>query len=143
VIEAALQAVNKGEIEAAASIGMTGTQRMIRIIIPEAVELAIPSLGNNLIMLVKGTSLAFSCAVIEMTAQGKILGGRTYRYFEAYIALGIIYWLITIVLEQGIKVILKLVQVPETPRNRKAKKSVIVSTFAERLQKFILRSNAS
>lgn len=118
-IQAALEAVNKGEVEAAVSLGMSGFQRMTRIVIPEAVELAIPSLGNTLIGLIKGTSLAFSCSVIEMTAAGKILAGKDYRYFEAYVALAIIYWILTIVIEQLIRLIVYLVKVPENPGKKK------------------------
>ncbi|MGN0165088.1 MAG: amino acid ABC transporter permease [Lachnospiraceae bacterium] len=118
-IQSALEAVNKGEIEAAASLGLSGTQRMFRIIVPEAVELALPSLGNTLIGLVKGTSLAFTCSVIEMTAAGKIMAGRDYRYFEAYVALAVIYWIITIVLELIMNYIINMVRVPETPEKRK------------------------
>lgn len=113
VIQSSFEAVNKGEVEAAAAIGMNGPQRMFRIIIPEAVELALPSLGNQLIGLLKGTSLAFSCAVVEMTAKGKILGAIGYRYFEAYVALAVLYWILTIVIEQGMKLIIGLVKVPD------------------------------
>lgn len=121
-IQAALEAVNKGEIEAAAALGMTGWQRMVRIIIPEAIELALPSLGNTLIGLVKGTSLAFSCAVVEMTAEAKILGGRDYRYFEAYVALAIVYWLVVVIMEQIINRIIKSVQVPDVAGGKDAGK---------------------
>ena len=112
-IRSALEAVNRGEMDAAASIGMTNGQRLRRIVIPEVIVLALPSLGNSIISIVKGTSLAFSCSVVEMTAEAKILGGSTYRYFEAYVALAVIYWVITIVLEQVINLVVRLVQVPE------------------------------
>lgn len=113
VIQSAFDGVNKGEIEAAEAIGMTGIQRLFRIIIPEALDLAIPNLGNQFIGLIKGTSLAFSCAVIEMTAEAKILGSKNYRYFEAYVALAVLYWLITIGVEIIIKIIINLVHVPD------------------------------
>lgn len=122
-IQAALQAVNKGEIEAAMALGMTGPQRMFRIIIPEAVELALPSLGNTIINLVKGTSLAFTCSIVEMTAQGKIIAGSNFRYFEAYVALAIIYWLVTIVIERLINLILKVTSIPEEPKGVHTKKT--------------------
>lgn len=118
-IQSALESVNKGEIEAAISLGLSGTQRMFRIIIPEAVEVALPSIGNTLIGLIKGTSLAFTCSVIEMTAAGKILAGHDYRYFECYVALAIIYWLITIVLEIIMGFIIRVVKVPDTPTYKK------------------------
>lgn len=122
VIQSALEAVNKGEIEAASAIGMNSFQKMTRIILPEAIELAIPSIGNNLIALVKSTSLVFSVGVIEMQATAKLLGGRTYRYFEAFVALGIIYWIVTIVLEQIISLIMRFVKVPKVPKSQRIQK---------------------
>lgn len=96
---AAFNAVDSGQIEAAQSLGMTESQSFRRILLPSAFTIALPGLGNSLIALVKGTSLAFTTSVVEMTAQAKIIGGRTYRYFEVYIALAIVYWLVTIILE--------------------------------------------
>lgn len=61
----------------------------------------------------QGSQLAFVCAVVEMTAAGKIIAGRTYRYFEVYVSLAIIYWIITIIVEQGIKLIEKRIRIPE------------------------------
>lgn len=99
-IRAAIQSVDKGQIEAAHSLGMTGIQTLRRIILPEALIVALPTLGNSFISLIKGTSLAFVASVIEMTAQGKILAGANYRYFEMFVALAIIYWLVTLVIEK-------------------------------------------
>lgn len=122
VLQSSFEGVNKGEIEAAAALGMTGIQRMIRIIIPEALELALPNLGNQFIGLVKGTSLAFSCAIVEMTAQGKILGAGSYRFFEAYVALAFLYWCITIVIEIIMKIVMSLIRVPEVVDNSKKRR---------------------
>ena len=102
IIRAALQSVGEGQIEAATALGMNYFQTLVRIIFPEAITVALPSLGNSLISVIKGTSLAFTCAVVEMTAQGKLIGGRTYRYFEVYVSLAIIYWVITIIIERGL-----------------------------------------
>lgn len=112
-IRAALLSVDHGQIEAANSLGMTYFQTLRRIILPEAIEVALPGLGNGFISLIKGTSLAFTCGVVEMTAQGKIIGGRTYRYFEVYVALAIIYWIITIVIEQVLKLIERKIRIPD------------------------------
>ncbi|MCD8010050.1 MAG: amino acid ABC transporter permease [Lachnospiraceae bacterium] len=112
-IRAALQSVPQGQVEAATALGMTYFQTLRRVILPEAIEVALPSLGNSFIGLIKGTSLAFTCAVVEMTAAGKIIAGRTYRYFEVYVSLAIIYWVITIILEQLIRIIEKKIAIPE------------------------------
>ncbi|MBQ6094441.1 MAG: amino acid ABC transporter permease [Lachnospiraceae bacterium] len=113
VFRAALQSVDKGQHEAAAAIGMTGWQSLRRIIIPEALSVALPSLGNSFINAIKGTSLAFTCAVVEMTAEGKILSGRNYRYFEVYVSLAIIYWAITIIFERILKWVEKRISIPD------------------------------
>lgn len=84
IIRASLESVDKGQVEAASALGMNYFQALIRIILPEATVVALPSLGNAFIGLIKGTSLAFVCSVVEMTAEGKILAGRNYRYFEVY-----------------------------------------------------------
>lgn len=112
-IRAALSSVDRGQIEAASAVGMTYPQALRRIILPEAMTVALPGLGNSFIGLIKGTSLAFTCAVVEMTAQGKILGGRNYRYFEVYVSLAIIYWAVTIIVERLLKFVEKRLELPE------------------------------
>ena len=68
IIRSALQSVDPGQIEAAHALGMTYPQTLRRIILPEAFEVALPTLGNSFISIIKGTSLAFTCAVVEITA---------------------------------------------------------------------------
>lgn len=109
----ALLSVGTGQIEAANALGMSYFQAFRRIILPETLQVALPNLGNSFIGLIKGTSLAFTCAVVEITAQGKIIGGHTYRYFEVYVSLAIIYWILTIIVEQFIKFIEKKISIPE------------------------------
>lgn len=121
-IRAAIEAVDRGQVEAANSLGMTYGQILRRIIIPEAVELAVPSIGNTGINLMKSTSLAFSCAVVEITAQAKIVASRDFRYFEAYVALGIIYWFLTVLLEQVVRFASESVRVPEVVSGREVRR---------------------
>lgn len=123
-IRAALQSVNKGQIEAAQSLGMTYSQLLRRIVIPEAFLVALPNLGNTLIGLLKGTSLAFVCSVTEMTGRGKTLAGHSYRYFEVYISLALIYWGLTIIIELMVKYLEKRLTISEsanTPSYRRGK----------------------
>ncbi|MBQ9280880.1 MAG: amino acid ABC transporter permease [Treponema sp.] len=117
IIRSALLSVDEGEIEAASALGMTYFQVLRRIILPEAFTFALPSLGNTMISAIKNTSLAFTCAVVEITAQGKILGGITYRYFEVYVSLALIYWFITLVIEQIVKWGEKKMAIPEQPES--------------------------
>ncbi len=120
IIRGALNSVGNGQIEACHALGMTSWQTLKRVVIPEALTVAFPSLINAFIGLIKGTSLAFTCAVVEMTAQAKILGGRDFRYFEAYVALAIIYWFVTFILEQISKRVEKKLTIPKDPPEIKA-----------------------
>ena len=99
-IRAAILSVNSGEIEAARSLGMTRAQVYRRVIIPNAAVVATPTLINSLIGLTKGTSLAFSAGVVEVFAQAQILGGSDYRYFERFISVAMVYWVVNIMIEQ-------------------------------------------
>jgi len=98
-IRAAILSVNPGEIEAARSLGMTQAQVYRRVIIPNAAVVATPTLINSLIGLTKGTSLAFSAGVVEVFAQAQILGGADYRYFERFISVALVYWVVNIGIE--------------------------------------------
>ena len=102
-LRASLESVDKGQREAAHSIGMNSWQTLTRIILPEALVVAIPSLGNSLITLIKSTSLVFTCAVMDITAGGRLIAGRNYRYLERYISLAIVYWVITFVFSKVFK----------------------------------------
>ncbi|ERL20079.1 amino acid ABC transporter permease [Acidaminococcus sp. BV3L6] len=99
-IRAALEAIDKGQIEAGYSIGLTKAQLFHYIILPETLKIAIPSLGNIFIGLLKGTSLAFVCSVVEMTAASRLISGRNLRFFEMYIALSLIYWVLSLISER-------------------------------------------
>lgn len=109
-IRAALMAVDKGQMEAAYSVGMTTFQGMTRIVIPQAVKIGLPVLANFFIGLLKDTSLAFAASVPEIMGQAKIEAGRASRFFEAYIDAALIYWLICIVFEALIKLFEKKIR---------------------------------
>lgn len=98
-IRAAILSVDPGEIEAARSLGMTNRQVYRRIIIPNAAVVATPTLINSLIGLTKGASLAFSASVVEIFAQARIIGGSDLKYFERFITVSIVYWIVNILIE--------------------------------------------
>jgi ABC-type amino acid transport system permease subunit len=63
-------------------------------VIPQAFAIAIPPLANTLVSLIKETSLVFTISIIDMMARAKIVGSRGYRFFEIYVVVSIIYWVI-------------------------------------------------
>lgn len=95
VFRSAFAAVEKGQAEAALSVGMTKWQTFIKIVLPQAVRIAIPPTGNYFIMIFKDTSLAFTIGVTDMLAQAKLEAAVTYKFLEAFLAVGLIYWVIT------------------------------------------------
>jgi putative amino-acid transport system permease protein len=97
-IRAAIDAVDKGQMDAAMSVGMTKAQAMIRIILPQAARIAIPPLGNTMISLIQGTAITFTLGVKEMMGQAKISAAASYRFLENFLAVGIIYWLVTLII---------------------------------------------
>jgi putative amino-acid transport system permease protein len=97
-IRGALLSVDEGQKEAAYSLGMTNFQLVTRIIIPQAIRVALPPLFNDIINLIKMTSLAFMLGVPDVMGAAKIEGARTFRYFEIYAAVMVIYWVIIFVL---------------------------------------------
>ena len=100
---AALLSVNKNEIEAARSIGLTNVQTMMRIILPSALIVALPNLVNSFISLLKATSLAFTVTIIDIMGQTRIIAGANLRFFEAYIAVALVYWAMCLLIEQVAK----------------------------------------
>ena len=97
-IRGALLSVDEGQKEAAYSLGMTNFQLITRIIIPQAVRVALPPLFNDVINLIKMTSLAFMLGVPDIMGAAKIEGAKTFRYFEIYAVVMLIYWVIIFVL---------------------------------------------
>lgn len=142
-IRSALQSVDKGQIEAARSLGMNGWQVLTRVTLPQATQVALLPLGNSLISLIKGTSLAFTCSVIELTAAGKIIAGRTYRYFEVYCSLAIIYWVITFFLEKLIKYIEGRLTIPDELPERDADGKIIRLSRAEKKARALAAKEAA
>nr|WP_129728716.1 amino acid ABC transporter permease [Ectobacillus funiculus] len=98
IIRAAILSIPKGQWEAAYSIGMTKRQAMRRIILPQAIRVSIPPLGNSFISLVKDTSLAATITVTELFQKGQQIAAATYEPLWLYIEVAFIYLLFSTVL---------------------------------------------
>ena len=112
-LRAGLEAVDHGEQEAALSMGMSPLLTFWRITLPEALVISLPALGNSLIGLIKGTSLAFTCAVIDITASAQIMAASNFRYFESYLSIALIYWALTIIISWLLKCLEKKLKADE------------------------------
>lgn len=94
ILRAAISSIDKGQWEAAASIGMTRAQTLRRAILPQAARTALPPLGNSFISLVKDTALAATIQVPELFRQAQLITARTFEIFTMYLAAALIYWLL-------------------------------------------------
>ena len=91
--------VDKGQVEAAYMVGMTGVEAYKRIVFPQALGVALPIITNIVVDTIKATSLAFTMVVTEVMGEAKILGGMSSRYFEMYLDAFFVYILIICVVE--------------------------------------------
>lgn len=98
VVRAALEAVPGGQIEAGYCVGMSYLQIMRRIVLPQALRIAFPSLSNSLIAMVKDTSLAANITVTEMFMATQRIVARTYEPLALYLEVGFIYLMFSTVL---------------------------------------------
>lgn len=94
VLRGSFKAIDKGQMEACLSIGMSNMQAIKRIILPQVMRISIPSIGNIYIDIVKGSSLAFTIGVAEMLAKAQMVASTNYKFFESYIAIAITYWIL-------------------------------------------------
>jgi len=93
-----INAVDKGQWEAGLSMGLSYRKLMQRIILPQGLVIAIPTVGSRLIALVKDTSLASTVTVVELTRVADQVGAATFRYMEMFLMVGAIYWIINQIL---------------------------------------------
>lgn len=100
IIRGGLQSVDKGQKEAAQSIGLGIVRTYKEIILPQAFVAAFPALGNSFISMIKNTAIGFTIGVVDILAQAKILAASSLNFFEAYIAVGVVYWMILVVIDK-------------------------------------------
>ena len=100
IIRTAVNIVDRGQSEAAYSVGMTSREAFVRIVFPQALLVAMPNLGNLVISSMKETSLAFSLGIFDLVGIGKVIGARTFHFLEIYIDLAIIYFVMCFILEK-------------------------------------------
>lgn len=109
IIRSALISVGREQYEAGLSVGLSPFKSLFRIVIPQAFVVAIPNLGNSLISLLKEGSLAYTIGLIDIMGSGNLIIARNYGAYalETYIALAIIYWSLTLIIENIFKILQK------------------------------------
>lgn len=104
-IRAGLQAVDKGQTEAARSLGMSGAAAYRFVIVPQAFRIVLPALGNEFVSLIKETSVLSAIGVVEVTRKGMLWTASSFNAWPAFIGVAICYLCITIPCSKGIRLL--------------------------------------
>ncbi len=124
VIRSGIQAVDKGQTEAARSLGLSSSQTMIKVVLPQAVRNILPALGNEFIMMLKETSLASTFFLGDLMTSYQIVKGASYLTLEPMTIIAIIYLCITFPLSKVVEKFEKKMAMSNSYKNRKRKLKV-------------------
>ena len=111
VMRAGIVSVDVGQTEGARSIGFGRFQTLRYVVIPQAVRNTLPSIGNNLIVLLKESSLVSILGIAELVHSAQLAISETFRPFEFYITVAALYYMLNLVLETGLRQVEKQVEV--------------------------------
>lgn len=100
IYRGAINGVNRGQWDAAYALGLNFPKTIRLVILPQALRLSVPALGNVAMDLVKGTSLAAMITIPDIFQKAKIIGGRTFDYMSMYVLVALIYWGLCILIGQ-------------------------------------------
>jgi len=121
IIRAGIQSIEKGQMEAARSLGMPSGTAMRSVIIPQAIRRMIPPLGNELIALLKDSSLIMVIAGSDILYAGKVVAGASFRFWEPYLTVAILYLILTFIFGRVITYAEKRFSNSYVPSPRKTK----------------------
>ncbi len=111
-IRGAIQSIKTGQTMAAEALGMSRIKAVLYIILPQALRRAIPGCSNEIIYLIKYSSLAFMVTCVELTGAGKIIATRHFRYTEVFLVVGIIYLLVVSIVTKFLNILEKKLRIP-------------------------------
>ncbi len=102
IFRAGIQSIDRGQTEAARSLGLSFAQTMRRVVLPQAFRRMLPPLGNNAIALLKDSSLVSAIGLGELAYAARTVAGAYSRYWEPYLTISLMYWLLTLALAWGV-----------------------------------------
>jgi len=102
IVRGAIQSIDKGQMEAGRSLGMSHWQTMRKVILPQAIRRMLPPLGNEFIALTKNSSLLSVITVSELMRAGNLIVANNFRYFEIYLGIALLYFLVNFTISKVI-----------------------------------------
>jgi len=105
VYRGGIESIERGQVEAGRSLGLSYRQTMRYIVLPQAIRRVLPPLGNDLIAMLKDTALVSAIGVEELTQRARIEGSRTFEYLRALSAAAVLYLILTLLLSLGVRIL--------------------------------------
>ena len=105
ILRGAIQAIPPGEIEAARALGMSRFKTMVHIMLPRAARIGLPAYSNEVILMLKASSLASTVTLLELTGMTRTIIARNYQTVDMFLIAGVIYLVMSFVLIQGFKLL--------------------------------------
>jgi glutamine transport system permease protein len=103
IVRAGIQSIEKGQMEAGRSLGMTYGQTMRYIILPQAFRRIVPPLGNEFIAMLKDSSLVFAIGYNELMTRGKVLMTKYFQFFETWVAVALVFLCMTLLVSRLVR----------------------------------------
>lgn len=103
IFRAGIQSIDKGQLEASRSLGMSFGRTMFHVVLPQAFRRMLPPLGNNAISLLKDSSLISAIGLAELAYAARTVAGAYSRYWEPYLTISLMYWVLTLGLAYAVK----------------------------------------
>ncbi len=114
-LRAALLSIPESQFEAARALGLSRRSALLRVVFPQALRRALPGCTNEVVYLVKYSSLAYLVTLVELTGAGRLIAYRTFRFFEVFLIVGVIYLMLVAVVAAGAAWVERRVALERTP----------------------------
>jgi polar amino acid transport system permease protein len=111
-LRGAIQAVKEGQMIAARSLGMSLTQAIRYVVLPQAFRIVIPSWSNELILMFKYSSIVFSVTLLDLMGVGKRIAARNFRYLEVFIVVALFYLALVFIITQLLRLLERQIRIP-------------------------------
>ncbi|MCB2802639.1 amino acid ABC transporter permease, partial [Listeria monocytogenes] len=98
IVRGGIQSVDKGQMEAARSLGLPHKKAMMKVVLPQAIRMMIPSFINQFVITLKDTSIMSAIGLVELTQSGKIIMARTFESTWTWLIIGIMYLIVITIL---------------------------------------------
>jgi len=111
-LRGAILSIQDGQMEAARALGMDKIQAIRSIILPQMLRRALPGCSNEIVYLIKYSSLAYIVTLVDLTGQGRLIAYETFRFFEVFLVVGLIYLGMVTIADRFLHAVEKKVHIP-------------------------------